>query len=85
MNLIKIYLSKTIENTSHTLKFKIDETNRTASLFTVNNDVQDAIILRINEYKSVENLITSISGTKTVYIKTKTIKYVDDTVIKHNL
>ena len=61
--LIKIYLSKTIENDSESLKFKIDETNRTASLFKLSGHYEEIIIPRTVEHESVEYLITSICGT----------------------
>ena len=77
--LIKIYLSKTIKNDSKTLKFKIDQTNQTASLFKVKNKITEVVIPRTVRHESTEYLITSISG---ACIDIKTIKFVEDSAIE---
>ena len=46
VELIKIYLGEKIENESKDLIFKIDKTNQTASLFKVNNNIEELIIPR---------------------------------------
>lgn len=56
-DLIKIYLSETIENDSTQIKFKINKLNRTASVFKINNNVSELIIPRIIKYESTEYLI----------------------------
>ena len=79
LDLIKIYLSETVENNSHELQFKIDSTNRTASLIKVRDDIIEAVIPRTVEHESVEYLITSITGTSQ---KIKTLKFVEDSAVK---
>ena len=79
LELIKILLSKTIHNNYQKLQLKIDETNRTASLFNVYKDIEEVIIPRTVEHNSVEYLITSISGT---LFKIKTLKFVEDSAVK---
>ena len=79
LDLIKIYLCVTVENHSKTFKFKIDETNQTASLFRVNEDIEEVIVPRTVEHESVEYLITSISGTSH---NLKTLKFAEDSAVK---
>ena len=77
--LIKIYLSETIENTSYGLRFKIDKTNRTASLFKIDKYIEEIIIPRTVKYESIEYLITSISFTSD---RLKTLKFVEDSAVE---
>ncbi|KAK8897924.1 hypothetical protein M9Y10_000157 [Tritrichomonas musculus] len=62
LELIKIYLSETITNESNLLSFKIDKTNRNASLFKVNNKSKQIIIPQTVKHDSTEYLITSITS-----------------------
>lgn len=79
LDLIKIFLSETIKDYSNTLHFKIDGTNQTASLFKVNNDIEEVIIPRTIKYNSVKYLITSISG---VSRRLRTLKFAEDSEVK---
>ena len=72
LDLIKIYLSETVENDSKDMSFKIDETNKTASLFQTNAKIDHIIVPRTIKYKSNKYLVTSISGINTAL---KTIKF----------
>mgnify|MGYP007035365582 CR=1 FL=1 len=58
--MIKIYRGDIIRNDSNTLTFKIDKTNRKASLFNTAENIKEVIIPRTIEYESVEYLITSV-------------------------
>ena len=61
LELIKILLSETIENETNDLTFKINKTNKTASLFTINNEeIEHLIVPRTVKHESEEYLITSI-------------------------
>ena len=79
LDLIKIYLSEKIKNDSGTIQFKINKENRTASLFKINNIVEEIIIPRTFKHESDEYLITSISGTSP---NIKTLKFVEDSAVK---
>ena len=79
VDLIKIYLSETINNDSNGLQFKIDSTNRTASLFKINKEIEEFFVPRTVEHGSIEYLITSICGTS-LYLKT--LKFVEDSAVK---
>ena len=68
-----------VDNDSNGFKFKIDQTNRTASLFEVDENIEEVIIPRTVEHKSVEYLIKSISGTS---LNLKTLKFVNDSAVK---
>ena len=58
---IEIYLSETIENESNDMKFKINKTNKTASLFKINNkQIEHLIVPRTVKHESDEYLVTSI-------------------------
>ena len=63
IDLIKIYLIETIQSDSEDLKFKIDRTTRTASLFGVHSNISQLYISRAVQHESTEYLITSITGT----------------------
>lgn len=52
IDLIKIYLSETVENYSNDLFIKIDKANRTASLFSVKNRSKEIIIPRTVKHES---------------------------------
>ena len=79
IELIKILLSETIVISSEGYAFKIDETNQTASLFDVNNGLDELIIPRTVEHESIEYLITSIffAGSSA-----KTIIFSEDSAVK---
>ncbi|KAK8834969.1 hypothetical protein M9Y10_018671 [Tritrichomonas musculus] len=79
LDLIKIYLSETIENESKDFTFKIDRKNQTASLFKVNCDIEEVIVPRTVKYESTDYLITSISGTSE---NVSIIKFVKDSKVK---
>ena len=79
LEIIKILLSKTIKNSTNTLTFKIDETNQTASLFKVNENIEELIIPRTVKHKSTEYLITSILG---ISYNIKTIKFSENSAVK---
>ena len=79
LELIQIYLNEQIENESKDLIFKIDKTKKTASLFKVNNDIEDLIIPRTIKHESINYLITSICGS--IY-SIKNIKFEKDSSVK---
>ena len=60
IELIKICLSETVHNDSKDLTFKIDKTNKTASLFQVSSKIDHLVIPRIIKLESTDYLITSI-------------------------
>lgn len=74
--MIKKFLSETIEDSTNTLKFKINETNHTASLLSVKKEIN---IPRTVKHESTEYLITSIIGT---CYDVKTIKFCEDSAVK---
>ncbi|KAK8849998.1 hypothetical protein M9Y10_018592 [Tritrichomonas musculus] len=78
IGLIKIYLSKCVQNEKQELTFKINETTKTASLFKVNTNISQLTIPRTIQYESTEYLITSITGTNR---DIKTINFVEDSGI----
>ena len=80
LELIKIYLSESIQNDSKTITFKIDKTNQTASLFKVSNDLEELVIPRTVNHGSINYLITSISGLGIFNIKK--IKFVEDSAVE---
>ena len=79
LEMIKILLSEKIENSSRTLKFKIDETNQTASLFKISILNPQYIIPRTVEHKSTEYLITSIVN---IGFSIDFIKFSEDSAVK---
>ena len=79
LEMIKIFLSETIEDSTNTLKFKIDETNQTASLFKVENGIEEVNIPRTIEHESTEYLITSIIG---FCADVKTVKFSEESAVK---
>ena len=76
IDLIKIYLSETIQ--TEDLTFKIDRTTKTASLFQVSSNISQIIIPRTVQHKSIEYLITSITGTNR---DIKTVKFAEDSAV----
>lgn len=79
LELIKIYLSETIENDSKDLIFKIDRTNKTASLFKNKSKSEEIIIPRTVTHKSTEFLITNMCG---IGAECKTVKFVEDSAVE---
>ena len=79
LELIKILLSETIENDSKDFLFKIDKTNKAASLFKVNQKLEHLNIPRTVQHNMNEYLVTSISNIKS---KIKTIEFEEDSAIK---
>lgn len=57
-------VKKTIKNKYKDLTFKIDQENKTASLFEVNSQNNHLVIPRTVEHESTDYLITSITGTE---------------------
>ena len=79
LELIKICLSETIEDESKNLTFKIDKTNKTASLFNVNDKIEDLFIPRTINHESTDYLITSITG---ICRNIKSLKFSEDSAVK---
>ena len=79
LEMIKIFLNETIEDSTNTFIFKIDKTNQTASLFRIERKVEEVNIPRIVEHESTEYFITSIIGTCR---NIKTIKFCKDSAVK---
>ena len=79
IELIKIYLSEKIENDSKDLTFKIDKTNKTASLFNANDNIKELIIPRTVTHEFTDYLITSISGN---LLYAQTIIFFEDSAVK---
>ena len=79
VDLIKIYLSETIQNDTKDLTFQIDKINRTASLIKVRYSNKKHIIPRTVQYESTEYIITSITG---IYCDINTINFAEDSAIK---
>ena len=53
LELIKILLSETIEDESENFLFKIDKTNKTASFYGFNQELQDIIIPRTVKHEMI--------------------------------
>ncbi|KAK8895682.1 hypothetical protein M9Y10_013566 [Tritrichomonas musculus] len=71
LELLKIYLSETVENQSKDLLFKIDRPTRTASLFKIKNYNSDEFLIpRTFQYESVDYLITSVNDLSQFEVKT---------------
>ena len=72
LELIKICLSKTIVNESKDMVFKINETNKTASLYKILGELDHVIIPRSFKHESTDYLITSIflAGENSKNVKT---------------
>ena len=68
-----------IEDSTNYLKFKIDETNQTASLFKIKNNIEELNLPRTVKHKSAEYLTTSIIST---HKHLKTIKFCEDSAVK---
>ncbi|KAK8884505.1 hypothetical protein M9Y10_043617 [Tritrichomonas musculus] len=79
IELIQILLCETIEDSSNDFVYKIDKTNKTASLFKIKNDIDHLIIPRNVTHESTEYLITSITG---IGIHTKSIEFVENSEVK---
>lgn len=79
LDLIKIYISETIEDDSKTLKFKIDRTNKTASLFQVDDEIKDLYVPRSIEHESTEYVNTSICRIGSPIV---TIEFSEDSEVK---
>ena len=81
-DLIKILLSETIENDSNSMVFKIDETNKTASLFKVNQKLDHIIVPKTVKHKLNAYLVTSISNLGyQFYSNIKTIEFEEDSSV----
>lgn len=68
-----------IEDDSKTLKFKIDRTNKTASLFQVDDEIKDLYVPRSIEHESTEYVITSICRIGSPIV---TIEFSEDSEVK---
>ena len=77
-DLIKIYLSETIQNDTKDLTFQIDKISKTASLIKVRYSNKKHIITRTIQYESTEYLITSVTG---IYGDINTINFAEDSAI----
>ena len=66
IELIKICISETIENETKDLKFKINKTNKTASLFQPSKKIEHIFVPRIVTHESEEYLVTSICLTEEI-------------------
>ena len=77
---IRILFNETIQDSSQKLKFKIDKTNRTASLFKVSDDVEELIIPRTVEHESIDYIITSICIFRNKNIKK--LKFSEDSEVE---
>ena len=81
IELINIYLNETISNGTKNLLFKIDRKTQTASLFRVNDEnTEDIIIPRTVQHDSTEYLVTSVIGT--VQENIKSIKFSENSAIE---
>ena len=81
LELIEIYLSGTIENETNDLTFKINKTNKTASLFKINKHIHHLIVPTAVKHESDEYLITSIILINNFNSNIKTIKFEEDSSI----
>ena len=79
IELIKICLSETVHNDSKDLTFKIDKTNKTASLFQVSSKIDHLVIPRIIKLESTDYLITSIIDIGSFI---KSLYFVEDSAVK---
>ena len=79
IELIKIYLSETLETDSQDMTFKIDRTNKTASLFKINKNISQITIPRTIKLESTDFLITSICGPLP---DITIVKFVEDSAVK---
>ena len=59
---IKILLSETIKNSTKDLTYKIDKTTHTASLFKVDQNLENLTIPRTVKHEMKDYLVTSITG-----------------------
>ena len=78
VELIKIYLGETIEDESKEMRFKIDKTNKTASLIKVNSTNEQLTIPRTVIHESTDYLISSIN----INIDATIINFVEDSAVK---
>ncbi|KAK8834051.1 hypothetical protein M9Y10_031528 [Tritrichomonas musculus] len=81
LELIKILLSETIEDDSENYLIKIDKTNKTASFYGFNQQLNDIVIPRNVKYKNDDYLITSICFSCHILREPLIIKFVEDSAV----
>ena len=83
-DLIKTLLSESYVDEFKKLIFKIDKTNKTMSLFKVNQQNEELIIPRSITYEFNDYLVTNIIGLNGTYkydMHVKTVKFDDDSAV----
>ena len=81
LEVIEIYLSEKIKNETKDLMFKINKTNKTASLFKLNNkQLEHLLIQQTVQHGSDEYLITGISNIWT-FLKEEFYKIENDFIL----
>lgn len=85
LSLIKILLFETIMIDSTKLKFKIDKTNKTASLFKVEHPFDTLIVPRTVTYKLNDYLVTSITeigDSRSFHLNIKPVKFEENSAVR---